>query len=80
VRVGDLRGWREAVLRARELWPEIPEEAFIRASELPAEARTYEQAEWFTMHPVTAAELAVRALASVQPAPSGKGPRSGSKT
>jgi len=61
VRVGELRGWREAVARARELWPEIPPEAFTVAAELDAEVRTYEQAEWFTMHPATAAELAVRA-------------------
>jgi hypothetical protein len=49
------------VLRARELWPQIPIEAFNAAGQLEAEVRTYEQAEWFTMHPATAADLAVRA-------------------
>ncbi|HKQ67833.1 MAG TPA: hypothetical protein VJT73_00770 [Polyangiaceae bacterium] len=59
--VGELPGWREAVERARELWPSIPAWAFERAAELEAEARTHEQAERFALHPATAAELAVRA-------------------
>jgi hypothetical protein len=61
MRIGDLRGWAEAVARARELWPEIPAWAYDFAAEQDAEIRTYEQAEWFSIHPVIAAEHAVRA-------------------
>jgi hypothetical protein len=46
-----------------ELWPEIPAWAFDLAAEQEAEIRTYEQAEWFSLHPSTAADLAVRARA-----------------
>jgi hypothetical protein len=67
VRVKELRGWREAVLRARELWPAIPAAAYEAAGQLDAEIRTYEQAEWFTMHPATAAELAVRVWSQKRP-------------
>jgi hypothetical protein len=63
VRVRELRGWVEAVQRAKELWPEIPGWAFDLAAEQEAELRTYEQAEWFSLHPSTAADLAVRARA-----------------
>jgi hypothetical protein len=63
MRVRDLRGWCEAVERARQLWPEIPSWAFELAAEQEAEVRTYEQAEWFSLHPSTAAELAIRARA-----------------
>jgi hypothetical protein len=61
VRISDLRGWNEAVERARQLWPDIPGWAFELAGEQEAEIRTYEQAEWFSVHPVIAAEHAVRA-------------------
>lgn len=60
MRVGDMRGWSEAVARARQLWPEIPVWAFALAAEQQAEIRTYEQAEWFSVHPSTAAEQAIR--------------------
>jgi hypothetical protein len=63
VKIKELRGWYEAVDRARQLWPEIPRWAFDLAAEQEAELRTYEQAEWFSLHPSTAADLAVRARA-----------------
>jgi hypothetical protein len=63
MRVRELRGWSEAVQRAKELWPAIPAWAFDLAAEQEAEIRTYEQAEWFSLHPSTAADLAVRACA-----------------
>jgi hypothetical protein len=63
VKVKELRGWSEAVARARQLWPDIPTWAFDLAAEQDAEIRTYEQAEWFSLHPSTAADLAVRARA-----------------
>ena len=67
MRFRDLRGWKEAVTRARQLWPNIPEWAFERAGEREAEVRTYEQAEWFSLHPATAAELAIRESARDEP-------------
>jgi hypothetical protein len=63
VKVSELRGWTEAVARARQLWPEIPTWAFDLAGEQEAAIRTYEQAEWFSLHPSTVADLAVRARA-----------------
>jgi hypothetical protein len=63
VKVKELRGWSEAVQRARQLWPQIPAWAFELAAEQEAELRTYEQAEWFSLHPSTAADLAVRTRA-----------------
>jgi hypothetical protein len=60
MRVGDLRGWAEAVARARELYPEIPSWAFDLAADEPAEIRTYETSEWFSVHPTTAGEIATR--------------------
>ena len=59
--VGKMRGWAEAVARARELWPDIPAWAFEIAAETEAPANTYGEAEWFSVHPSTAAEHAVRA-------------------
>ena len=60
MRVGDMRGWAEAVVRARELWPDIPAWAFEIAAEIDAPIATYAEAEWFLVHPSTAAEHAVR--------------------
>jgi hypothetical protein len=59
--VGKMRGWAEAVARAREIWPEIPAWAYEIAAETEAPANTYGEAEWFSVHPATAAEQAVRA-------------------
>jgi len=60
VRIGDLRGWPEAVERARVLWPEIPAWAFEVAAHQEAAIRTYEESTWFSVHPAVAAEHAVR--------------------
>lgn len=62
--VGKMRGWAEAVQRAHELWPDIPGWAFEIAAETEAPANTYAEAEWFLVHPSTAAEHAVRAACS----------------
>ncbi len=64
MRVGELRGWSQAVERARSLWPEIPMWAFDWAAQEKAAVRTYEEAEWFSVHPIVAAEHAVRAAAA----------------
>jgi hypothetical protein len=61
MRLGDLAGWAAAVVRAKERWPEIPGWAYDLAAEEDTGERTYEEAAWFSVHPVTAAEAAVRA-------------------
>jgi hypothetical protein len=60
MRMRELRGWEAAVQRAAELWPEIPLWAFQLAAEEEAPIRTYEESEWFTVHPAVAADHAVR--------------------
>ncbi len=48
MRVGELRGWSQAVERARSLWPEIPMWAFDWAAQEKAAVRTYEEASAVT--------------------------------
>ena len=60
MRYGQIRGWGAAVERARELWPDIPEWAFLEAGNVEAPEATCYEAEWFSVHPTTAGDVAVR--------------------
>jgi len=60
MRMRDLRGWETAVTRARELWPEIPGWAFELAADDEPPMGTYQESEWFSVHPSAAADVAVR--------------------
>jgi hypothetical protein len=64
MRLGNLRGWAAAVARAKELWPEIPDWAYSVAAKHDTGPRTYEEADWFSVHPITVAETAVRLACS----------------